>query len=311
MLAVILALFALAVLSMFTSRWPARAAEGRWDRWNVAPYASSQEDACRKAPTAIDGFNMPSAVKQHFKSVLGTICKDGKEGWLTPHMLLEQMWSGGLKPHVMNRVTVGELPVLRSPDGRSYHKGTVAETAKALSWEFAYEGQIYVLHLPFVCYNWTWMYGPVPLAPIDECYELEFSAPVGGKSRWGITTKGDPLPPSACNAQKQGDGAWTAWYGECDTCVLAGVYIERIKEELGVASPRMPHKYLYPVTSTKQTLRFSSAVTSAVIHICLENAAGKKTCGVVLMRPQDWKGRHSVTVPDIWLWEGDPRCPPQ
>ncbi|MBI5405935.1 hypothetical protein HY972_02770 [Candidatus Kaiserbacteria bacterium] len=146
-----------------------RAAEAgvKWDRWNIAPFASSKEEACAKVLIeSIDGFNMPPPVKEHFKAALGATCKGGTEVWLTPHQRLEQMWSGGPKPHVMNNVTVGELPVLKSPDGRSYRKGAVAEAAKAFSWTFAHEGKVYVLYLPFVCFNVSWVATASPEQPV-------------------------------------------------------------------------------------------------------------------------------------------------
>lgn len=284
-----------------------------WRNWGAAPYAPSQEEACQKASTAIDGLNMPLAVKAHFKQSLGTTCKGGTEVWLTPHQPLEQMWSGPdahhKESHVMDKMSVGELPVLKSPDGRTYRKGAVAETAKALSWTFVYEGKTYILYLPLVCFNWSWAFGPPPVVPVEECIELSFNAPVGGKVSWGAATTSGPFPPDKCNAQQQGDGPWTAWYGDCPICVLPAIYVQEMQDVLG-GNARIPHKYMYLVTAAKQVLSFGPAVQSAVVYICLEDSAGKKTCGVVLMRPQDWKGRHRVEVPDIWLWEGDARCPP-
>ncbi|MDD3531701.1 MAG: hypothetical protein PHV99_03885, partial [Candidatus Pacebacteria bacterium] len=153
--------------------------ESLWSTWGVAPYASSREDACKKAPTAIDGFTMPELVKAHFKVAVGITCEGGTEGWLTPHQKLEQMWSGPdtrhKGPHLMNQKSVAELPVLKSPEGRPYVKNAVAETAKALSWTFVHGGKTYVLYLPFVCFNWSWTFGsPVvltqavlPLAPLS------------------------------------------------------------------------------------------------------------------------------------------------
>jgi len=273
-----------------------------WKNWGAAPYASSQEDACRKAPLAIDGFNMPKVVKEHFKSVLGTTCKGGTEVWLTPNQLLEQMWSDEQNPHLMNKVRVGELPVSMAPDGRSYRTGAVAETAKALVWTFVHEGKTHSLYLPFVCFNWSW--APEVAAVAEECVELSFNGPIGGQARWGVGTTTGPLPPSGCNAQKQGDGEWAAWYGECDICVPAIGYIRGIIGD----SAQTPHKYLYDVTSARQTLRFSSAIQDAVVYLCLEDSAGRQTCGVY-MRPQDWEGRRSVDISDsLWVWD-DGNCP--
>lgn len=286
-------------------------AEGTsWNKWSVAPYANSFGEACKKMPATINGFNMPQTVKEHFIEMLGTDCKGGTEVWLTPHQGLEQMWSGGQRSHVMNQVTVGELPVLKSPDGRSYRKGSVAETAKALSWTFAYEGKTYVLYVPFVCFNVAWAFGPPARKLVEDCYELVFNGPVRGYVSWGIGTTTGPFPPSECNAQKEGDGSWKAWYGICPDCILPGVYLDYMRKDLG-QSAQIPHKYRYPATQTQQVLRFSSAVLSADVYICLTDDNGKNTCGVVVMRPQDWKGRHRVVVSDsLWIWEGDSRCPP-
>lgn len=141
-----------------------------WKNWGAAPYARSLNEACKKAPTAINGFNMPQTVKEHFIEKLGTVCKSDKGVWLTPDMLLEQMWSGPdshhKEPHVMDKKQVGELPVLRSPDGRPYSKGSVAETAYSFSWTFVYEGKTYILYLPLVCFNWSWAFGPAVPTPV-------------------------------------------------------------------------------------------------------------------------------------------------
>ena len=285
---------------------PARpAATGRWQHWGAAPYARSLAEACKKAPAAIDGFSMPQVVKEHFKRALGD-CTGGAVVWLTPEEPLEQMWSGGRHPHLMNRIAVARLPVLRSPDGRPYRKGAVAETAKALSWTFAYEGKTYVLYLPLVCFNWSWQSGPAaaPALPQEKCVELSFDAPVGGNVRWGVGSTKGPLPPSVCNAQRQGSLAWTAWLGDCDICNPDLGYIRGI---LG-STAEIPHKYLYPVLARRQTLRFSTAIWSRVVYICLEYPDGTQTCGVY-MRPQDWRGRYHVDIPDSFWIRDDGNCP--
>ena len=304
-LIVIAVLFAIASLSFFTAKRAAAVEVPQWSKWNVAPYARNLEEACRKASVAIDGFNMPSAVKRHFKDQLGTSCKGGIEVWLAPHQSLAQMWSGGQHPHVTTGIAVGELPVLQSPDGRPYRKGSVAETAKAFSWAWNYEGKTYVLYLPLVCFNWSWTFGPPPATvALEECVELSFNAPTDGHVRWGVGSISGPLLPDKCNAQRQDGGEWNAWYGECDICAAALDYIDGV---LG-SSAAVPHKYLYPVIRTKQTLRFSTAIWNMVVYVCLEDANGLRTCGVY-MRPEDWKGRHHVEIPDsLWLWD-EKNCP--
>lgn len=296
--------------------------ESPWNRWSISPYASSLVEACRKAPAAIDGFkNLPSAVKTGFKQILNaTDCKGGTEVWLTPHQLLEEMWSGGASPHVMSKKTVGELPVLKSPDGRSYRKGSVAETAKAMSWTFVHEGKSYVLYLPYVCFNWSWAFGSPPVQAAEECVEYAFNAvPVGAKVHWGVGSARGPLPPSACNAQKQGNGEWTAWTGECSkvmqvvrdgkviTLPECTADIDFIRKTIGMKAT-VPHRFTYEATDVKQTLRFPKIVRDDVIYLCLEYPDRSSTCGIY-MRPQDWKGRSRIDVPDSLWRKNDGKCP--
>ena len=285
---------------------PVSQAEERQWHWNVAPYAASQEEVCRKAPEAIDGFNLSPEAKQYFKQTLGTDCKGGTVVWLTPNVLLEQMWSGPdarhKGAHLMNHAAVEELPVTKSSDGRPYRKGAVAETAKALQWTFTQKGKTEVLYLPFVCFNLAWAFAPVPLP--DKCVELVFNASIGGHVRWGVgTLAGRSLLSDECNAQKQDDGQWVSWYGECDICTPA---IDYIRKTMGDTA-KVLQKFLYPVTATKQTLRFSTEVWTNLVYICLEDAAGRQTCGVYI-RPEDWKGRYRVEIPDALFLDLE-NCP--
>lgn len=276
-----------------------------WRHWGAAPYASSKEEACRKAPQAIDGFDIPAFVKGEFKRQVGSACSS-KEVWLVPHQPLEEMWSGGAKPHVMKKVTVAELPVAKSPDGRSYRKGAVAQTAKAQSWLFVHEGKAYVLYLPDVCFNWAWSIVDLPTTTEvarENCVEVTFNVPTGGKVRWGVGTITGPLLPNACNAVRQGNGPWLSWYGECELCIPAIGYIAA---SFG-GKAEVPHKYYYPTTASRQTLRFPRAIWSALVYLCLEDADAVQTCGVYI-RPQDWNGRVHIVLPDsLWRWDGN--CP--
>src|SRR3989338_3612654 len=266
-----------------------------WKKWNAAPYAPSFVEGCTKAPATIDGFNLPLAVKAALKQKIGANCMGGVDVWLPPHMKLEQMMSGGAKPHVMNNVAVAELPVNTSPDGRPYRKGSVAETAKAAVWYVEYGGEKFAFYIPYVCYNLAW-----GLASGEQCVELPFNAPVRGFVRWGVASSLGPLPPSNCNAQRQGDGPWTAWVGECDDCVPPNDLFEMLGSKV-----RVPHKYLYGVTENRQTLRFSTAVWTRLVYICEEDERGAQSCGVYT-RPQDWEGRYRVPIADtMWVWDTD------
>lgn len=322
--------FAFAALANSAS---ALAAEtpSQWRNWNVAPYARSLEEACRNVSVAIDGFSFPMLVKEHFKELLGTTCKGGTAVWLTPGMPLEQMWSGksGKKPpHVMTNVTVGELPVLKSPDGRPYRKGSVVETARAVSWSWASEGKTYVLYLPFVCYNWSWAFGPPPPRPVLVpapvqvpvvlppppllCATVEYAVEPGDEVRFAVLAQ-RRLPVSAC--WRLCDGAdCAAPPSPCDTCDWIGP-----KSVIPDGFEPL-HTGKYVARSAKQSLRFPLEVRANFVALCVEREGfGQSNSWIV--QPTAWqKSSAKVVVPyggatwPVWgeetIWPGWEQYPP-
>ena len=190
-LAILAVGFLMVLITVFPSK--ARATETtEWKNWGVSPFAHSLTEACRKAPGAIDGLEMPPTAKEYFKKTLGTECNNGVEMWLTPGTVLGQMWTGGKTPHVLNNVRVGELPVLKSPEGRKYRKGAVAETAKAFMWDAIHadkEGKRTTLnlYLPMVCFNFSLVSKELP--------QIESSTPPPKEQKAQAEEKPAPLPP--------------------------------------------------------------------------------------------------------------------
>lgn len=288
-LAVILLLFWFAWLSAFTSK--VYAAEV-WNRWGAAPYASSFAETCRKAPSALDGFgNMPLPVKNHFKRALGSNCKGGTEVWLTPHMPLEAMWSGGAKPHVMEHLTVGKLPVLESPDGRSYREGSVAETAKALEWTYEFEGKVYALDIPDVCFNITWRFiqAPVIVATSVACKTVAYTVKPGDEVRFAILAR-RRLPVSACWQLCDGSEC-SAPPSPCDTCDWTGP-----KSVIPTGFEPL-HTGRYVARFAQQSLRFPIEVRENYAALCVEREGfGQSNSWVV--QPTAWEAdKTTVRVP--------------
>jgi hypothetical protein len=142
-----------------------------WNRWNVAPAARSAEEACRETPQEIDLSDMPADAKAYFKNLIGPDCKGGVDVWLDPGKQLGGMTEKGTgELRFIKNVTVGELPVLRSPDGRPYRKGAVAETARARAWGpfTASDGKTYVWYQAYVCFNSGYYYVPPP-STVEHC----------------------------------------------------------------------------------------------------------------------------------------------
>ncbi len=266
-----------------------------WNKWSIAPFAGTLEESCQKAPQAINGFAMPSPVKEHFKSALGTACKGGTEVWLTPGTMLEQMWSGksGKKlPYLMNKKSVGELPVILSPDGRKYRKGSVAETAKALSWTFVHEGKTYILYLPTVCFNWSWTYGQPPLLAL-ECATVEYTVEPGDEIRFAVLAE-KRLSASACWQLCDGEDCG-APPSPCDTCDWIGP-----KSVIPDGFEPL-HTGKYTAKSPVQTLRFPVEVRVNYIALCDERE-GFGASDSWIIRPDAWSGVVSVVPYDGQEW---------
>lgn len=266
-----------------------------WDKLAVAPYASSLKEACRTAPVAIGGFAIPPEVKDHFMQVLGTTCKSEKDVWLTPGFLLEQMWSGPdsrhKEPHVMDKKKVGELPVSESPDGRPYRKGSVAETVKTLSWTFVYEGKTYILYLPYVCFNWSWAFGPAPML-VERCATVEYTVAPGDEVPFAVFAR-KRLPASACWRLCDGDTC-SALPSPCDTCDW---------NDLNGPKSVIPdgfeplHSGKHIARNAKQTLRFPWEVTSEYIALCVaRDGLGESDAWVI--PPSVWDGEvTTISIP--------------
>ena len=283
-----ISIFAALVLSVVAN---STYAEFKWQHFGADPYATTRAEAMRTRESAFRKMGHPIPV---IAQLIRATEKPGEIVRITNGDRFSAMLSKGGVVHRNVVVAFVKPPI----------SGKMEYAAPAERWKVSWEGKNFIISLPDICGNWAYIVVALPPVPPEKkCVELSFNAPVGGNVRWGIGTTTGPLLPDECNAQRQGDGAWTAWYGECDTCIPAIGYIQGI---LG-GSAQIPHKYLYPVTHTRQTLRFSTEVWSAVVYICLEDALGRQSCGVY-MRPQDWKDRYHVEIPDsMWIWGDCPR----
>lgn len=288
--------------------WPhaARAAgTEKWKNWGVAPYAANQRDACRKAPQAIDGFDMPLPVKEHFKQALGPHCDGGVIAWLTPGLPLEQMWSGPDKKHHHDRLvdglTVADWSILKAPDGRPYLPNAVSAAARALSWSFEYEGKTYMLYLPRVCFNWSWAYGPPPVAPVvlapppEQCATVKSTVVPGDEVRFAVLAQ-KYLPASACWQLCDGEHCSAPPSPPCDFCD----WIEPMKVIPTGFEPL--HTGRYVARASEQKLRFPVEVMANYVAICVTREGPGQSNAVVIM-PPTWKDRVVELPPDGFpLW---------
>ena len=286
-------IISIVVLALIATLATSAYAEWKWEHFGADPYAVSRDAAMKSRESAFHKLGFP-------QPVIALFIEETK------------------KPGEKTRLVVGsKLSAMLSHRGAVIHKDVVVAfgspikgmeyAAPAEEWQVQWEGRVFTLILPAVCYNWS---AKVPMidifatvTPPEKCVELSFNAPVGGKVRWGVASASGPLPPSACDAQRQDNMPWSAWYGKCDDCVGAIGYIRGILGD----KAEIYHKYLYAVIAPRQTLRFSTAIWMDLVYICLEYPDGRRTCGVY-MRPQDWKGAYKVTIKDSF-WISDQNCP--
>ncbi|MBU1292491.1 hypothetical protein KJ819_00295 [Patescibacteria group bacterium] len=269
-----------------------------WENWGGAPYGTSFSDVTSdtKFDFALQELGIPEPLRQPFKDLVRANPTPEPLVYLVPNQVLNGMMSGTdsrhPRPHVMRNVTVGRTVISRG----------VVRAAEAWEWRLSHEGRLYRLILPKVCFNWSLIIEEEPGE--ERCVELHFNAFVGGNVRWGVGSLDGALAPSSCNAIRQGDGSWKAWGGECDECVPAVGYISQTLR----GTAQVPHRYLYDVTERHQTIRFSTEIWEKTVYICLEDANGRRSCGVY-MRPEDWNGRYSADIPDsMWILD-EGNCP--
>ncbi|GEM_PF-2013435 len=254
-----------------------------WRRWGIAPYASSLAALCKKAPQAIAQTSMPEEVKKHFVRALGSTCTGGTPVWLTPDTRLVQMWSGGPRPHLMDDVKVAKLPVLHSPSGRAYRRGTVALTARALEWNYTYQEKKYLLDVPLVCFNLSWRLGPRP-----PCETVTFTVEPGDEVRFAVFAR-KLLPASACWQVCDGDTC-SAPPSPCDTCNWAG------PENVIPVGFSPLYTGRYRARAMRQTLRFPRAIHKNYLALCVTRVGlGESDSWIV--QPAAWEGKSVVSVP--------------
>jgi hypothetical protein len=140
----------------------------------------------------------------------------------------------------------------------------------------------------------------LPPPPKHHCHTISFNARPDAWVSWYAASTTGPFRPDVCNAQKQDNGSWRAWYGQCDQCTPSVAFAKRV---LGGAA-EIVHQYFYRVTDERQTLSFDDSVTEKEIGICRVSEHRQVASRRVHIRPEDWKGRSHIDIPDSF-WQLD------
>jgi hypothetical protein len=138
--------------------------------------------------------------------------------------------------------------------------------------------------------------------PRDNCVEVPFDAPIGSKVVWIIGSTDGPMPKSQCNKQKQGRGGYHDWYDDQCPNWCVGDMLAYIQGVIGEAAEDVVD-HIYGASERKQTLRFSTAIWTKSLGICVEYP--DHTMHAVYIHPVGpgaWNHRHRVPIPDS-LWK--------
>lgn len=260
-----LALFLLALLMHIGVLAPAASAQHVWNELGGDPLASTRVEADGKLAEVLKSFDIPEPVRTRFLEAVKSN-PEGKLVHLNPGDRLGQMSFGRKRLRIWTDVIVGRMTLERG----------VVKAVEAREWRVEYEGRVYVLILPEVCYNWSWLAEAPPpkeATPLEECAELFIPVQPGDKLTVEYRPRGYLPPPSACFAAKQGDGPFTIQ--PCLTC--------------------------FDVITTGVTLRFSLEAITHEISVCIERD-GKPSC-VIVIEPSDWRDNKLVLESRYWKWE--------
>jgi len=310
-----------------------------WSEWGIAPYATDANH-CKKLAEAVDGMDYPDTVKAKFKALAGTTCKDAHIEWVPPDKVLDQMWTGGKNPHVMNNVTVGELPMTKTPSGRALPKGSAAAAAKALVWSVTEDGVTYYLYDFFACHNFSKWHepeipvrvipGPPPPAkiiyrtpPAPHCPVIRVFAnqQVATLQFIQLTRTGRVRVSGGCPFLYKGPGD-TGWFerpvqcpqGPCDFRYVIGASGLLDAGSGGVNVKGRPGEYDFQVSPDWVAM----GEDDAIYAFCLKLADGTDSCakdirhsdyhdGIAIVgygeageTPHNWAGHER-----IWCWPSD------
>lgn len=163
----------------------------------------------------------------------------------------------------------------------------------ALRYRVEVNGHSYVFVLPLGCWNFSLESQRQPPKQPD-CVRLSFMAYPGGTVTTGVATTTGPMPPSVCNKQRQGNGAWEEWHGACPNCRVPTASFE-FADGILHGTVVMHHARAWKATESLQTISFDRAVLGKMPWICLTDTNGRQTY-IVFMPPEDWKGRTEVTI---------------
>lgn len=138
--------------------------------------------------------------------------------------------------------------------------------------------------------------------PQDSCVEVTFTAPVGSKVDWIVGSVDGPMPASQCNKQRQGSGPYHPWYdSQCPNWCVSDM-LAYIQNVIGEAADDVVD-HVYGASERKQVLRFSTAIWTKSLGICVEYP--DHTMHAVYIHPVGpgaWHHRHRVPIPDSY-WD--------
>lgn len=267
---------------LFATSRAAHAEEGfQWKHFGTDPYASTRVEAMRSRESAFRAMGLPTPVIRQFLQVTE---KPGEKTRIVVGDHFSAMLSrGGL---IHRDVTVAFAAPIR---GMEY-------AAPAEKWEVFWQGKIFTIFLPEICFNWSFKSSDAAAVTVAtaSCATLNTVVAPGDEVRFAVLSR-NRLPASACWQLCDGDDC-SMLPSPCDTCDWVGPLSV-------IPTGFVPlHTGRYVAKSAKQSLRFPSEAMSNYVALCDERT-GLGQSDAVVVTPQDWQGRNVHHTPREWpMW---------
>lgn len=282
------------VLAFATLASPAHA-EFKWQHFGADPYAATRAEAMQKREAAFRAMGLPAPVIKQF--MLATEKSGEKVRLVNGDKLSTMMSKGGI---VRRDVTV---EFVKPPVS-----GKMEYAAPAEKWQVTWEGKIYVVILPEICYNWSAIASPPP-EKVVECAKVRITVP-NGVSRTVRSTLIRKVSVPDFNCWGVIERQWrTGAPRDCDWCEWTQDGVIEMHRRYGGEFDFF-HTSIYTMhpdvnasgstRATEVTLVFPLAARDGGVAVCVE--VDGKVYEAALVLPPTWKEGTNVTIPaDFWF----------
>lgn len=255
-------------------------AEFKWQHFGADPYAATRAEAMRTRESAFRKMDLPAQV---VKQLMLATERPGEKVRIVVGNHLSVMLSKGGVVHRDVVVAFVKPPI----------SGRMEYAAPAEKWQVLWEGKVFTIFLPEICYNWSNVVAEdvaqtLPtVAEESQCLTVEYVIEPGDEVRFAVLAQ-KRLPASACWRLCDGMDC-AAPPSPCDMCDWAG-------PRSVIPTGFWPlHTGRYVARRESQSLRFPVEVASEYVALCVTRRGAQSNSWIV--QPTAWVDRTTVSIP--------------